>query len=157
MHFQASRCMIMINDECLNFHQFSPYAHYFGKRGFLSQQFVADLPESYEEAKSAIHAAFPSVYDTKFMTFEVRKLLDKNELFKWAGSSPHPFPYIFEQIDDNLSHFQMFWHLPTWKTSQPSCAPRRGHWISVCKCNIVQMCSWPEMSLRDTVSTLSPN
>lgn len=50
----------------------------------IYQQFVADLPESYEDAKSAIHAAFPSIYDTKFMTFEVRKLLDQNELFKWA-------------------------------------------------------------------------
>ena len=51
----------------------------------LRQQFVAALPLSYEEAKSAIHAAFPAVYDTKFLTFEVRKLLEKNELFKFAG------------------------------------------------------------------------
>ena len=54
------------------------------------QQFVADLPESYEKAKAAIHSAFPSVYDTKFMTFEVRKLLDKNDLYKWAGLLTHP-------------------------------------------------------------------
>ena len=69
------------------------------------QQFVADLPESYEKAKAAIHSAFPSVYDTKFMTFELRKLLDKNDLYKWAGlSTPvlptyeirsQPFSFIF--------------------------------------------------------------
>ena len=56
------------------------------------QQFVADLPESYEKAKAAIHSAFPSVYDTKFMTFELRKLLDKNDLYKWAGLSTPVLP-----------------------------------------------------------------
>ena len=61
---------------------------------FYPQQFVADLPESYEEAKFAIHAAFPSIYDTKFMTFEVRKLLDKNDLFKWAGLSTHALSFL---------------------------------------------------------------
>ena len=59
---------------------------------------MADLPESYEDAKSAIHAAFPSIYDTKFMTFEVRKLLDQNELFKWAGLSPHLLSYLSRLI-----------------------------------------------------------
>ena len=79
---------------------------FWGKRVLLPpQQFVADLPESYEKAKAAIHSAFPSVYDTKFMTFEVRKLLDKNDLYKWAGlSTPvlptyvirsQPFSFIF--------------------------------------------------------------
>ena len=65
---------------------------HFWENGVLPhpQQFVADLPESYEKAKAAIHAAFPSVYDTKFMTFEVRKLLDKNDLYKWAGLLTHP-------------------------------------------------------------------
>ena len=63
---------------------------------------------------------------------------------------------IFEHNDEIVLLFQMFWHRPTWKISQPLCDPRRARWILVCKCNIVQKCSWPEMSLRDTVSASPP-
>ena len=79
---------------------------HFWENGVLPhpQQFVADLPESYEKAKAAIHAAFPSVYDTKFMTFEVRKLLDKNDLYKWAGFLNSSI--IISRSDRN--HFRAF-------------------------------------------------
>ena len=46
---------------------------------FMHQQFYKPLPDSYKEFKSNIHTLFPQIYDTKFLSFELRKLYGKDE------------------------------------------------------------------------------
>ncbi|XP_076754248.1 pre-piRNA 3'-exonuclease trimmer [Xylocopa sonorina] len=46
---------------------------------FIHQQFYKPLPESYKEFKSNVHSLFPQIYDTKFVSFELRKVLSKDE------------------------------------------------------------------------------
>ncbi|KAK9302513.1 hypothetical protein QLX08_005504 [Tetragonisca angustula] len=41
---------------------------------FMHQQFYKPLPDSYTEFKNNIHTLFPEIYDTKFLSFELRKL-----------------------------------------------------------------------------------
>lgn len=47
---------------------------------FMHQQFYKPLPDSYRVFKSNIHTIFPQIYDTKFLSFELRKLFDKDEV-----------------------------------------------------------------------------
>ncbi|XP_011306351.1 poly(A)-specific ribonuclease PARN-like domain-containing protein 1 isoform X2 [Fopius arisanus] len=43
---------------------------------FMYKQFYKDLPTSYQKFKREIHELMPTVYDTKFLSYEMRKILD---------------------------------------------------------------------------------
>jgi hypothetical protein len=45
----------------------------------IYNQFYKKLPASYNQFKKDIHGAFPSVYDTKFLSYELRRRLDDVE------------------------------------------------------------------------------
>ena len=45
----------------------------------IYHQFYKPLPHSYYEFKKNIHSAFPSVYDTKFLSYELRRKLEDIE------------------------------------------------------------------------------
>lgn len=47
----------------------------------IHQQFLDDLPTSYEAFKNVIHEAFPEVYDTKHLAFYARRHLEDREKF----------------------------------------------------------------------------
>ncbi|XP_050486227.1 pre-piRNA 3'-exonuclease trimmer-like isoform X2 [Bombus huntii] len=53
---------------------------------FMHQQFYKPLPDSYKEFKSNIHTLFPQIYDTKFLSFELRKLYSREEV-NWKVNS----------------------------------------------------------------------
>ncbi|XP_033190589.1 pre-piRNA 3'-exonuclease trimmer isoform X2 [Bombus vancouverensis nearcticus] len=53
---------------------------------FMHQQFYKPLPDSYKEFKSNIHTLFPQIYDTKFLSFELRKLYSRDEV-NWKINS----------------------------------------------------------------------
>ena len=45
----------------------------------IYNQFYKTLPTSYYQFKKDIHAAFPAVYDTKFLSYELRRRLEDVE------------------------------------------------------------------------------
>ncbi|XP_076163424.1 pre-piRNA 3'-exonuclease trimmer isoform X2 [Ptiloglossa arizonensis] len=49
---------------------------------FMHQQFYRPLPSDYNQFKSNIHALFPEIYDTKFLSFEVKKQLSNEGNWK---------------------------------------------------------------------------
>ncbi|XP_025157816.1 pre-piRNA 3'-exonuclease trimmer isoform X2 [Harpegnathos saltator] len=52
---------------------------------FMYQQFYKPLPRKYIDFKNNIHKLFPLIYDTKFLSFELREILDPQE--KWKTNS----------------------------------------------------------------------
>ncbi|XP_029056046.2 pre-piRNA 3'-exonuclease trimmer-like isoform X1 [Osmia bicornis bicornis] len=52
---------------------------------FTYQQFYKPLPDSYTEFKSNVHSLFPQIYDTKFISTELRRLYIKE--VNWKQSS----------------------------------------------------------------------
>ncbi|XP_014481530.1 PREDICTED: poly(A)-specific ribonuclease PARN-like domain-containing protein 1 [Dinoponera quadriceps] len=52
---------------------------------FMYQQFYRPLPRKYIDFKNSIHKLFPTIYDTKFLSFELRELLHPEE--KWKINS----------------------------------------------------------------------
>ncbi|XP_015111396.1 pre-piRNA 3'-exonuclease trimmer [Diachasma alloeum] len=46
---------------------------------FMYKQFHKDLPKSYERFKREIHELLPVVYDTKLLSYEMRKILEPRE------------------------------------------------------------------------------
>ncbi|KOC67680.1 Poly(A)-specific ribonuclease PARN-like domain-containing protein 1 [Habropoda laboriosa] len=53
---------------------------------FIYQQFYKPLPDSYKEFKDNIHSLFPQIYDTKLLSFKLRKLLKRDEV-TWKQNS----------------------------------------------------------------------
>lgn len=53
---------------------------------FMHQQFYRPLPDQYKEFKSNIHRLFPQIYDTKFLSFELKKLFGRDEV-NWRINS----------------------------------------------------------------------
>ncbi|XP_011631295.1 pre-piRNA 3'-exonuclease trimmer-like isoform X2 [Pogonomyrmex barbatus] len=49
---------------------------------FIHQQFYKSLPQKYNEFKNNIHKLFPIIYDTKFLSFELREILKTEEKWK---------------------------------------------------------------------------
>ena len=45
----------------------------------IYNQFYKELPASYKKFKSDIHEAFPSIHDTKFLSYELRRRLEDAE------------------------------------------------------------------------------
>ncbi|CAL7951721.1 unnamed protein product [Xylocopa violacea] len=66
---------------------------------FMHQQFYKPLPESYKKFKSNIHTLFPQIYDTKFVSFELQKLLSKDEA-SWKLNS---LSNLYEHLSSNMS------------------------------------------------------
>ncbi|KAL0105870.1 hypothetical protein PUN28_015945 [Cardiocondyla obscurior] len=52
---------------------------------FIHQQFYKPLPKKYIDFKNNIHKLFPTIYDTKFLIFELREFLETRE--KWKVTS----------------------------------------------------------------------
>ncbi|XP_012227812.2 pre-piRNA 3'-exonuclease trimmer-like isoform X1 [Linepithema humile] len=52
---------------------------------FMYQQFYKPLPQKYINFKNNIHELFPTIYDTKFLSFELRELLQTEE--RWKSNS----------------------------------------------------------------------
>ncbi|KAG5325773.1 PNDC1 ribonuclease, partial [Pseudoatta argentina] len=52
---------------------------------FIHQQFYKPLPQKYIDFKNNIHQLFPTIYDTKFLSYELRKILQTQE--KWKHNS----------------------------------------------------------------------
>ncbi|XP_011156770.2 pre-piRNA 3'-exonuclease trimmer isoform X2 [Solenopsis invicta] len=51
---------------------------------FMHQQFYKPLPRTYINFKNNIHQLFPIIYDTKFLSFELREILQTEE--KWKSN-----------------------------------------------------------------------
>ncbi|XP_043260056.1 pre-piRNA 3'-exonuclease trimmer-like [Colletes gigas] len=49
---------------------------------FIHQQFYRPLPNEYIQFKKNIHALFPQIYDTKLLSFEFKKLFEKEVTWK---------------------------------------------------------------------------
>ncbi|XP_024876104.1 pre-piRNA 3'-exonuclease trimmer-like [Temnothorax curvispinosus] len=49
---------------------------------FMHQQFYKPLPRKYTDFKNNIHKLFPTIYDTKFLSFELREILQTEERWK---------------------------------------------------------------------------
>lgn len=49
---------------------------------FMHQQFYKPLPRKYIDFKKNIHQLFPTIYDTKFLSFELREILRTEERWK---------------------------------------------------------------------------
>ncbi|KOX76046.1 Poly(A)-specific ribonuclease PARN-like domain-containing protein 1 [Melipona quadrifasciata] len=54
---------------------------------FMHQQFYKPLPDSYVEFKNNIHTLFPEIYDTKFLSFELRKLYNVGATWELSSLS----------------------------------------------------------------------
>ncbi|XP_072760926.1 pre-piRNA 3'-exonuclease trimmer [Anoplolepis gracilipes] len=54
---------------------------------FIHKQFYKPLPEKYTDFKNSIHQLFPTIYDTKFLSFELRELLSPEEKWKFNSLS----------------------------------------------------------------------
>ncbi|XP_076478224.1 pre-piRNA 3'-exonuclease trimmer isoform X3 [Bombus vancouverensis nearcticus] len=68
---------------------------------FMHQQFYKPLPDSYKEFKSNIHTLFPQIYDTKFLSFELRKLYSRDEdkkNYHSAGWDSYFCGYVFVKM-----------------------------------------------------------
>lgn len=52
---------------------------------FIHQQFYKPLPQKYTDFKDNIHQLFPTIYDTKFLSFQLRELLSTEQ--KWTFNS----------------------------------------------------------------------
>ncbi|XP_018302369.1 poly(A)-specific ribonuclease PARN-like domain-containing protein 1 isoform X2 [Mycetomoellerius zeteki] len=52
---------------------------------FIHQQFYKPLPQKYIDFKNNIHQLFPTIYDTKFLSFELRNILQTEE--KWKDNT----------------------------------------------------------------------
>ncbi|XP_015602322.1 pre-piRNA 3'-exonuclease trimmer isoform X2 [Cephus cinctus] len=48
----------------------------------MHHQFYKPLPKRYSEFKKNIHQLFPTIYDTKFISYEMKNLVDKEVLWK---------------------------------------------------------------------------
>ncbi|XP_018058085.1 PREDICTED: poly(A)-specific ribonuclease PARN-like domain-containing protein 1 isoform X1 [Atta colombica] len=51
---------------------------------FIHQQFYKPLPQKYIDFKNNIHQLFPTIYDTKFLSYELKKILQIQD--KWNNS-----------------------------------------------------------------------
>ncbi|XP_018346792.1 PREDICTED: poly(A)-specific ribonuclease PARN-like domain-containing protein 1 isoform X1 [Trachymyrmex septentrionalis] len=49
---------------------------------FVHQQFYKPLPQKYIDFKNNIHQLFPTIYDTKFLSYELKKILQTEEKWK---------------------------------------------------------------------------
>ncbi|XP_020291468.1 poly(A)-specific ribonuclease PARN-like domain-containing protein 1 isoform X2 [Pseudomyrmex gracilis] len=49
---------------------------------FMHQQFYRPLPKNYIDYKTATHKMFPKIYDTKFLSFRLKELLDTEVQWK---------------------------------------------------------------------------
>ena len=70
---------------------------------FIHQQFYRPLPSRYSEFKSNIHTLFPQIYDTKFLSFELKKVLDKG--VNWKVTS---LKTIYEYFSKNKGRYLVF-------------------------------------------------
>ncbi|XP_033230635.1 pre-piRNA 3'-exonuclease trimmer-like [Belonocnema kinseyi] len=61
---------------------------------YMHQQFYKSLPKKYTEFKENIHRLFPLVYDTKLLSYELRKTLQKEE--KFANNALNTLYYYFK-------------------------------------------------------------
>lgn len=52
---------------------------------FVHQQFYKPLPQKYTDFKDSIHQLFPTIHDTKYLSFELRELLSTEQ--KWKSNS----------------------------------------------------------------------
>ncbi|XP_053994436.1 pre-piRNA 3'-exonuclease trimmer-like [Hylaeus volcanicus] len=60
---------------------------------FIHKQFYRPLPNKYIEFKNNIHTLFPQIYDTKFMSIELKKVLNKDANWK-INSLSHIYEYF---------------------------------------------------------------
>uniref|UniRef100_A0A1B6DB48 Uncharacterized protein n=1 Tax=Clastoptera arizonana TaxID=38151 RepID=A0A1B6DB48_9HEMI len=67
-------------------------------------QFYAPLPTSYDVFKKNIHFLFPHVFDTKFMSYEVRRILMKEDKKVWPGNSLVELYEYFRDSKPLVSH-----------------------------------------------------
>ncbi|XP_018394425.1 PREDICTED: poly(A)-specific ribonuclease PARN-like domain-containing protein 1 [Cyphomyrmex costatus] len=49
---------------------------------FMHQQFYKPLPKKYINFKNNVHQLFPTIYDTKFLSFELKRVLESPEKWK---------------------------------------------------------------------------
>ncbi|GAB1859301.1 Poly(A)-specific ribonuclease PARN-like domain-containing protein 1 [Camponotus japonicus] len=54
---------------------------------FMYQQFYKPLPKKYTNFKDSLHQLFPTIYDTKFLSFELRELLSTEQKWKFNSLS----------------------------------------------------------------------
>ncbi|XP_046744638.1 pre-piRNA 3'-exonuclease trimmer-like [Diprion similis] len=52
---------------------------------FMHQQFYMPLPDKYNTFKNNIHRLFPTIYDTKHLSFELKRLVQKKNLWESNG------------------------------------------------------------------------
>ncbi|XP_051156034.1 pre-piRNA 3'-exonuclease trimmer-like [Leptopilina boulardi] len=61
---------------------------------YMHQQFYKPLPKKYTIFKKNIHELFPTVFDTKFLSYEIRNFLKKEE--KFSSNSLNTLYYYFK-------------------------------------------------------------
>ncbi|EFN64967.1 Poly(A)-specific ribonuclease PARN-like domain-containing protein 1 [Camponotus floridanus] len=54
---------------------------------FMYQQFYKPLPKKYTNFKDSLHQLFPTIYDTKFLSFELREHLSTEQKWKFNSLS----------------------------------------------------------------------
>ncbi|XP_026671379.1 pre-piRNA 3'-exonuclease trimmer-like isoform X2 [Ceratina calcarata] len=69
---------------------------------FIHQQFYKPLPDSYKQFKSNVHALFPRLYDTKYISFQFKKLFRRDEVY-WKLNSLRALYEYFKSSGVQLS------------------------------------------------------
>ncbi|KAE8744782.1 hypothetical protein FOCC_FOCC008598 [Frankliniella occidentalis] len=65
----------------------------------MHKQFYCSLPKSYQAFKNNIHSLFPNVYDTKYMSSEYRKKIDRSD--SWSNNT---LPGLYRYFDLGRGH-----------------------------------------------------
>ncbi|CAK9798256.1 Pre-piRNA 3'-exonuclease trimmer [Anthophora plagiata] len=97
---------------------------------FIHQQFYKPLPDSYKEFKKNIHSLFPQMYDTKYLTYELQRLLKRDEVI-WKQSSLN---HLYEFFSSNRGR-QLVFNSPQIILNTESLVCRYAHnagWDAYC-------------------------
>ncbi|XP_066581591.1 pre-piRNA 3'-exonuclease trimmer-like isoform X2 [Prorops nasuta] len=81
---------------------------------YMYQQFYKPLPNTYREFKKTINQLFPTIYDTKHLSYELREVLTKTE--KWNINS---LGGLYEYFQNGPGKYLVF-NTPSVKLLNPS-------------------------------------
>ncbi|XP_076232531.1 pre-piRNA 3'-exonuclease trimmer isoform X2 [Calliopsis andreniformis] len=70
---------------------------------FMHQQFYKPLPSKYNEFKNNVHTLFPEIYDTKFLSFELKKVLNKGVMKIKINSLKNIYEYFKDTTGEHLA------------------------------------------------------
>ncbi|CAK9831519.1 Pre-piRNA 3'-exonuclease trimmer [Anthophora retusa] len=97
---------------------------------FIYQQFYKPLPDSYKEFKKNIHSLFPQIYDTKYLSYELQRILKRDEVI-WKQNS---LSLLYEFFSSNRGR-QLVFNSPQIISKDESSICRHAHnagWDAYC-------------------------